>query len=89
VMAYNEEQWARALDYGTQSADDAVQLFRWLRGNTYTLIKSLPERTWANTIYHPENGTMTMDDWLDIYESHVRDHLEQMRRIYEHWKSET
>jgi hypothetical protein len=86
VMGYNEEVWARELRYSEQNADDAVQLFKWLRGNTYKLIKTLPESTWANTVNHSENGVMTMDDWLDIYTAHVPDHLAQMRRIYEDWK---
>lgn len=85
VMAYDENGWATALDYAGQSADDAIELFRWLRGNTYKLIKALPEGVWSNTVYHPENGTMTMDDWLDVYECHVRDHLTQMKRIYDEW----
>src|SRR5688572_32937374 len=38
VIAYDENQWARALKYTEQSPDDAVQLFRWLRGATYKLI---------------------------------------------------
>jgi hypothetical protein len=85
VMAYDENGWSKALDYEGQSPDDAMELFRWLRGNTYKLIKTLPESAWANTVYHPENGTMTLDDWLDIYEAHVREHVEQMRRIYGEW----
>ncbi len=75
VMAYDENGWAMALDYAGQSTEDAIELFRWLRGNTYKLIKTLPESVWSNTVYHPENGTMTMDDWLNVYEGHVRDHL--------------
>src|SRR5687767_3451223 len=31
VMAYDENVWARSLNYGQQSADDAIELFRWLR----------------------------------------------------------
>jgi hypothetical protein len=89
VMAYDENRWAAALDYASQSAEDAVELFRLLRGNTYRLIRSLPDSAWANTIQHPENGTMTLDDWLAIYENHVRDHVEQMRRIHAHWEQTT
>ena len=85
VMAYDENRWAAVLDYAAQNPDDAAELFRLLRGNTYNLIRSLPESVWSNTVNHPENGTMTLDDWLDIYERHVRDHVEQMRRIYAHW----
>jgi hypothetical protein len=86
VMAYDENGWASALDYASQSPDDALELFRWLRGNTYKLVLTLPESAWANTVYHPENGIMTLDDWLDVYANHVRDHVEQMRRIHDRWR---
>jgi hypothetical protein len=85
VMAYDENRWASALRYSDQSADDALALFRVLRSTTYKLISALPESTWSNTIYHPENGTMTLDDWLDVYERHVPEHVAQMQRIYAEW----
>ena len=85
VMAYDENAWASALRYEEQSIEDALELFKWLRHNTYRLIKGLPEEVWANTVYHPENGVMTFDDWLDVYERHIPDHLAQMRETYEAW----
>lgn len=85
VMAYDEMGWAAALNYQQQSTQDALELFRWLRHNTYQLIRALPESVWAHTIYHPENGTMTMDDWLGVYERHIPDHLAQMQVNYEAW----
>lgn len=87
VMSYDESRWASVLGYAGQSTEDALQLFRWLRGNTYKLIRSLPDETWSNTAYHPENGTMTLDDWLHVYERHVPEHIEQMDRIHAEWCS--
>jgi hypothetical protein len=87
IMAYDENVWARALDYERQSAEDAVELFRWLRGSTYRLIKTLPDEVWSHTIYHPENGTMTLEDWLLVYEDHVRAHVSQMRAIRDEWEA--
>ena len=87
VMAYDENGWAVALDYQEQSTAEALELFKWLRHNTYKLIGSLPESVWANIVYHPENGTMTMDDWLGIYERHIPEHLQQMRLNYEAWSN--
>jgi len=87
VMAYDENGWLHALHYSEQSYEDALQLFRWLRSNTYKLIKTLPEETWSNTIYHPENGTMTLDDWLHVYERHIPEHVEQMERVLDVWRS--
>ncbi len=86
VMAYDETLWSKALDYAGQSAEDALELFKRLRLSTYNLIKTLPDSTWAHTIEHPENGTMMMDDWLDVYERHVPEHIEQMRRCIAEWR---
>ena len=88
LMDYDENQWSIALDYHDQSIEDALNLFRWLRSKTHTLIKSLPESAWSNTAYHPENGDMTLDDWLDVYESHVREHIEFMQQNYEAWQAQ-
>ena len=85
LMAYDENQWASALDYHDQSTEDAIVLFRWLRHKSYTLIKDLPESVWAHSSYHPENGETTLDDWLDTYERHVPEHLEYMRQNLEAW----
>jgi hypothetical protein len=85
VMAYDEMRWADALRYQDQSTEEAVELFKWLRLRSYRLIKSLPEGVWSNTVFHPENGVMAMDDWLDVYERHVREHVEQMQANYAVW----
>ncbi|HLF25202.1 MAG TPA: DinB family protein [Anaerolineae bacterium] len=86
VLAYNEVQWAKALDYEHQSTDDALELFKWLRLASHKLIQTWPESAWANTIEHPENGVMTADDWLDVYARHIPEHVEQMRRNYREWQ---
>ncbi len=87
VMAYDENAWAERLAYHSQSPDDALQLFRWLRHNSYLLVQSLPEATWAHTSMHPENGLMTMDDWLAVYARHISDHVAQVDRILADWRA--
>jgi len=85
LMAYDENQWASALDYHSRDIDDTLELFRWLRYQSYSLIKSLPEEVWSNTSFHPENGDMTLDDWLDVYTSHVPEHVGHMQENYDAW----
>jgi hypothetical protein len=85
VLGYDEKIWAQNLHYHEQNPDDALELFKWLRHKTYLLIKDLPEKSWANTIKHSENGVMTLDDWLDVYEGHIPNHIRQMQSVYESW----
>ena len=87
VLGYDEFTWASKLNYHAQSVDDAVELFRWLRGNTYKLIRDLPEEVWGSTVVHSENGVMTMDEWLDVYTRHVPEHVAQMERVYQTWRA--
>ena len=86
ILGYDEEKWAQVLDYHAQSPRDALELFRWLRHKTTTLIQNLPEAVWANTVFHSENGIMTMDDWLDVYERHIPEHIAQMQANYLDWQ---
>lgn len=85
LMAYDENQWADVLRYHDRSTEDALELFKYLRQSTYSLIRSLPEQAWSNAAYHPENGDMTLDDWLGIYEQHVAEHVRHMTENYEAW----
>ena len=85
VLGYDEGRWARELHYHDQSTGDALELFKWLRHKSYELIQNLPEAAWSNTVHHTENGLMTMDDWLDTYERHIPDHIQQMQTVYEDW----
>ena len=85
LMDYDENAWANSLDYHHLDTEAAVELFRWLRATTHSLVKDLPEETWAHTAYHPENGDMTLDDWLDTYARHVQDHIAQMKTVHTAW----
>ena len=87
LMAYDENAWSRSLFYSDQGEDDALALFRLLRSQTYALIRSVPDDTWSNTCQHPENGDMSLDDWLEVYESHIPEHLEFMQENYEAWQN--
>lgn len=87
LMAYDENVWATGLDYHSLDTDGTVELFRALRRQSYNLVKDLPESVWSNACYHPENGNMTLDDWLDVYERHVAEHVSYMQENYEAWLS--
>ena len=86
VYGYDGDTWAAGLNYQAQDVEVALALFEQLRKATYLLIRTLPDSVWSNTVEHSESGTMGMDRWLEIYESHVREHLEQMQSVYEEWK---
>jgi hypothetical protein len=85
VLAYDEERWTAELHYHDQDPEEAVELFRLLRGTTAKLLRRLPPAIWAHTIEHSESGTMTLDDWLAIYAAHIPAHIDQMQATHVAW----
>ena len=92
LMPYGDAIWARELNYELQSVDEALEFFRLARLTTYHLIKTVPERVFANSVeppgvVHPEYGeAYTLEKWLNIYTGHIRDHIEQLQKNYQAWK---
>jgi hypothetical protein len=65
--------------------EEALDLIKLLHLRTYKLIQALPDSVWSHTLEHPKNGTMSLDDWLDVYERHISDHIDQMNGVYVAW----
>jgi hypothetical protein len=87
VYGYDQDKWADALNYHGQSADDALELFKWLRKASYDLIKTVDDKTWDTaTVGHSEYGVMSFEQWLKMYEEHIPVHIKQMKRNLEAWK---
>ena len=62
-----------------------MELFKWLRRKSYTLIKALPAKVWSNTALHSEDEMMSFDDWLDVYERHIPEHIQYMQESCDAW----
>jgi hypothetical protein len=88
LMAYDENRWAQELEYHEQDTDEALSLFRWLRKRSYELIKQLPEHVWTHQSFHPELGVTTMEDWLETYERHIPEHVDQMDAVFRRWQQQ-
>lgn len=86
LMLWDQPSWADKLKYREQDMDNALDLFNYLRTQTYDLLKNLPGEIWANHAVHPERGKITLDDWLKIYSEHVDVHINQMNRNFNQWQ---
>lgn len=86
VMAYDQDLWARELNYHAQDANDALALVGQVRKMTHKLLRNVPESVWANRCAHPEHENYTFERWLEIYGRHVHNHVGQMQRNYDAWK---
>ena len=85
IVGYDQEQWAKTLDYHGHPADLALATVEAVRANTVPLLRRLPEAAWTREGKHTESGRYTGEDWLRTYAAHVENHAKQIQRNLEAW----
>ncbi len=86
ILPYDQDRWAATLEPGAHPLEEALDLFRLLRELMARQLRSLSEATWQQSIRHPERGEISLEQWLGIYEGHLKAHLDQVQRNLDAWK---
>lgn len=87
IFGYDQDEWARSLDYHQHPVEAALATVEAVRGNTVPLLERLPESAWSREGRHTESGRYTGEDWLKSYSAHVDNHARQIERNLEAWKA--
>ncbi|HWB82662.1 MAG TPA: DinB family protein [Bryobacteraceae bacterium] len=86
LIAYDQDAWARNLDYTRRKPKQSLETFRRLRAENYDLLKGLPETAFERTGNHTENGIMTVRGLLEIMAQHAESHARQLQELREEYK---
>jgi hypothetical protein len=87
IVGYDQEEWARQLDYHQHPLETALQTVEAVRANTAALLRHLPAEAWGRVGRHTESGRYAVDDWLETYAKHLEGHSGQIERNLEAWKT--
>lgn len=87
LVAYDQDQWLRLLDYHGTDPELALQLIGLLRANTASLVRRLPESAFGRVGRHTELGTYGDSDWFRLYAEHLEIHARQIERNLAAWNS--
>lgn len=86
LQAFDQDTWARNLDYARRLPKNSLESFRRLRAENYELLKSLPENAFERTGVHSERGLLSLGQLLAGYADHAESHARQMQAIREEYK---
>lgn len=74
VKPYDENAWAQLADARHAAIGGSLLLLTAVHERWVHCLRALPERAFARTLQHPENGPMTLDDLVELYAWHGRHH---------------
>jgi hypothetical protein len=88
LMAFDQDAWAKNLDYARRKTSESIETFRRLRGENYELIKDLPAPVFERTGNHSERGPITLQRHLETMAAHAESHARQIREVREAYKKQ-
>ena len=86
LVAFDQNAWARNLDYGRRKISHALESFRRIRGENHELLKDLPEPAFARAGQHSERGPLTLRELLRLHAEHAENHASQIREVRKQYK---
>jgi hypothetical protein len=84
--AYDQNAWAKNLDYARRQPKQALESFRRIRAENHELLKALPESAFERKGVHAERGPLSLRQLLDNYADHAESHARQMQAIRDEFK---
>lgn len=82
IKPYDEKRWAELPDSKTP-IDLSLPLIEGLHKRWIVLLNSFGSADWQRTFRHPERGTMTLNDNLQLYAWHGRHHVAHITALRE------
>lgn len=81
ILAYDQEVWHAAGQYGKRDARKSLELFRILRGANLALYNSLTPQQWKQHGIHAERGEESLERLASMMAGHDVNHLEQVAAL--------
>jgi|SRR5581483_3735909 len=87
IVAFDQDAWARNLDYAHRKPKQSLETVRRVRAENYELLKDLPEASYARVGNHTERGAVTLLQIVEGAANHTESHARQMQQIREAYKA--
>jgi len=81
IQVYDQDRWAKELEYRDRTLADALSEFRSLRESNLRLLRSLAPEKLARYGHHSERGQESVLQMTKLYAGHDLVHLKQIERI--------
>jgi uncharacterized damage-inducible protein DinB len=83
IKPYDEASWANLADSRQTPVEVSLTMLEALHQRWDVLLRSMRPEDFARRLRHPERGTMTLDDMVNLYAWHGRHHVAHITALRE------
>ena len=80
LKPYSQDAWAKMNDY-SRDITPSLDIINGIQERMANVLEDATDADLARRAHHPENGTMTLQNLLDLYAEHGRNHVDQIRKV--------
>lgn len=81
LIGFNQDAWAKNLNYAKRKTSESVEMFRRLRTDCHELLKEQPPEVFERTGNHNERGVVTLRQLVEGMAGHAESHALQIRQV--------
>jgi uncharacterized damage-inducible protein DinB len=81
IKPYDEAAWAKLEDSRTTEIETSLTLLAALHDRWVRILRSMKPADFSRKLNHPENGIMTLDQLLALYEWHGKHHVAHVTNL--------
>jgi len=82
LKPYDQDLWARMNDY-SRDITPSIAIISGVQERMANVLEAASENDLLRTAHHPDNGTMTLQNLLDMYAGHGKHHVDQIVALRE------
>jgi hypothetical protein len=79
LQPYDQDAWAKLPDSSSGPVQPSLEILKGVHARMAAFLEALPEDAFSRTVFHPEHGSMTLDDLVRVYAGHGEKHLGHIR----------
>jgi uncharacterized damage-inducible protein DinB len=81
IKPYKQDKWAETVDSKTAPLSVSLPVLAGVHDRMVRFLKSMSASDFGRTIFHPENGSMTLDELLGLYAWHSQHHTAHITEL--------
>jgi uncharacterized damage-inducible protein DinB len=86
LVAFDQDAWAKNLDYARRKPKQSLETFRRVRAENYDLLRPLDESAYQRVGNHSQRGQVTLGEILAGSAEHAEGHARQVQQIRDAYK---
>jgi hypothetical protein len=80
ILPFDQDLYSARIPSSQIPDDLLLDAMGALRGVNLSILRTIPDETWAQTVQHPQYGEQSLEKIVSVFGNHVSEHLDDLKK---------